>query len=77
MNELRPSVQKVLLSREDLKVLGIVGSNVTLLRQEIRGRFPRRIRVGGTRVCWDRAEIMKWFEERREERARHVYADFT
>lgn len=75
MNE--SSINKVFLSRAELKALGIPGSNVTWLRNEQRGRFPRRIRIGGTRVCWDRAEILTWIEERRAERARHHYADYA
>lgn len=67
--------EKIILSRADLKALGIWQSNATLLRLEAAGRFPRRIRIGGTSVCWDRAEIMTWIEDRRAERARHHYAD--
>ncbi len=69
--------EQVLLSRAEVKALGIPGSNTTWLRNEARGRFPRRIRLGGTRVCWDRAEILQWIEDRRAERARHVYADYA
>lgn len=71
-----PLPQKMLLGRADLKALGIPGTNVTLLRNEQRGRFPRRLRVGGTMVCWDRDEIMQWLEARRAERAHHHYADY-
>lgn len=67
--------EKVLLTRADLKALGIWQSNTTLLRLEAGGRFPRRLRIGGTAVCWDRPEIMMWIEDRRSERAGHHYAD--
>lgn len=70
------SLGRLLLTRSDLKALGIPGTNVTLLRNEQRGRFPRRLRIGGTRVCWDRAEVMQWLDERRAERATHRYADY-
>lgn len=69
--------EQILLSRAEVKALGIPGSNTTWLRNEARGRFPRRIRLGGTRVCWDRAEILQWIADRRAERARHVYADYA
>ncbi|MDI4655363.1 helix-turn-helix transcriptional regulator [Xanthobacter autotrophicus] len=71
------SAEQILLSRAEVRALGIPGSNVTWLRNEARGRFPRRIRIGGTRVCWDRTEILNWIEERRAERAQHVYADYA
>lgn len=68
---------KVFLTRAEVQALGITGSNVTWLRREQRGQMPRRIRIGGTRVCWDRAEILQWIEDRRAERAKHVYADYA
>lgn len=60
-------------------VIGTVGikvSNVTLLRWEARGRFPRRIRPGGTTVAWFMSEIQAWLEERDQERARTHYAEY-
>ena len=68
---------KILLTRADLQALGITGSNVTWLRREQRGLMPRRLRLGGTRVCWDKAEIFQWLDQQRAERARHVYADYA
>ena len=68
-------IEKVILTRADLKALGIWQSNTTLLRHEMNDRFPKRLRIGGTAVCWDRAEIVTWLEERRAERARYHYAD--
>lgn len=68
---------KILLTRADLYALGITGSNVTWLRREQRGLMPRRLRLGGTRVCWDKAEIFHWLDQQRAERARHVYADYA
>lgn len=67
---------KILISRNDLKDIGITVSNSSLLRWEQLGRFPRRIRMAGTRVAWLKAEIDAWFEARSEERKNHVYADF-
>jgi predicted DNA-binding transcriptional regulator AlpA len=66
---------KVLLSRNDLKQLGINKSNMTLLRWEILDRFPRRLHLAGTSVCWLASEIKAWLEERVAERTKHVYAD--
>jgi len=69
--------KKLLIHRDDLRKIGITKSNVTLLRWEARGRFPRRIRMGGTSVCWLAADIQSWLEARAIERARHVYADYS
>lgn len=66
---------KVLLSRGDLKALGIAVSNSTLLRWEHAGRFPRRIRMAGTSVAWLKSEVDAWLRERATERANHHYAD--
>ncbi len=68
--------ERIVLSRDDLVELGIRVSNVSLLRWEAAGRFPRRIRMAGTRVAWIKAEVDAWLEARAEERSRHVYADF-
>lgn len=68
--------QKALATRADLKRLGIIVSNSTLLRWEARGRFPRRARLAGTSVAWFLHEIEQWLTERAEERSRTHYADF-
>jgi len=66
----------VLLSRNDLKTLGIKVSNSSLLRWEQLGRFPRRVRMAGTTVAWLKTEVDEWLDARAEERKHHVYADF-
>ncbi|SPH20331.1 hypothetical protein ASD8599_01067 [Ascidiaceihabitans donghaensis] len=68
--------QKALATRADLKRLGIIVSNSTLLRWEARGRFPRRVRLAGTSVAWLLNEIEQWLAERAEERSRTHYAEF-
>lgn len=47
-----------LLSRDDLKRLGISYSNVHLLRLEEQGKMPRRIYLSPARVAWVESEIM-------------------
>ena len=39
-----------------------------LSRLERAGRFPRRLRLAGTRVAWIEAEITAWIEARAAER---------
>lgn len=70
------TLTKTLATREDLQRLGINVSRVTLLRWEARGRFPRRIKMGGTTVAWFMSEIEDWLAERAEERARTHYAEY-
>jgi Predicted transcriptional regulator len=66
----------LLATREDLKRMGINVSNTTKLRWEAQGRFPRRIRMGGTTVAWLMSEIEDWLAERAEERTRTHYAEY-
>lgn len=75
MAELATITNKVLLSRADLKALGIWQSNSTLIRLEQAGRFPLRLRLSGACVCWDRDEIMDFIHARKAERANFHYAD--
>lgn len=75
MAELATNMNKVLLSRADLKALGIWQSNSTLLRLEQAGRFPVRIRLSGACVCWARDEISSWIDARKAERADWRYGD--
>jgi predicted DNA-binding transcriptional regulator AlpA len=70
-----PEPSPILLSRADLKALGIKFSNSQLLRLEGNKRFPRRVRLSGASVCWDRDEVMSWIAARKEERAHWYYAD--
>ncbi len=65
-----------LATRDDLKRMGINVSNTSLLRWEKQGRFPRRIKPGGTTVAWFLSEIEDWFAERDAERAHTHYAEY-
>jgi prophage regulatory protein len=71
-----PTLQPLVYLPEDLRALGIRKSNTTLLRWESLGRFPRRLRFAGTSIGWMASEIDSWLEDRAEERARHVYAEY-
>lgn len=75
MQNTKPNEQKILLSRNDLKDLGIFQSNSSLIRAEIRGTFPKRMRLSSGLVCWVRSEIYDWIEAKKAERAKHVYSD--
>ena len=66
---------KLLLSRSDLKKLGVTVSNCSLLRWESQGRFPRRVRMAGTTVAWASDEVLDWYRDRLNERTQHHYAE--
>lgn len=51
-----------LLSRADLRALGIRASNPTLLIWEAEGRFPRRLIISPAKVAWLRHEVIAWIE---------------
>lgn len=51
-----------LLSRDDLKKLGVSYSNVHLLRLEEIGAFPRRIHITPARVAWIESEILTFID---------------
>lgn len=67
--------QPAVLTRQDLKRLGIKVSNSSLLRWEAHGRFPRRIRLAGCSVAWVADEVNAWLEARKAERDGWQYAD--
>lgn len=66
---------KIFLIRSDLKAMGIDFCDTSLLRLEYLGRFPRRIRLSGNKIVWDRDEILKWIEDRKKDRDSTHYAD--
>jgi prophage regulatory protein len=67
--------EKQLLTRKDLVSMGINKANTTLLRWEYAGRFPRRLRLGGTTVVWRRDEIEHWLADTSAARCRAHYSD--
>lgn len=75
MAELKFPKDRVLLTRADLKKLGIEKSNVSLLRAEAASRFPRRARLNGCSVVWFREEIEAYLKSISEARSSHKYSD--
>lgn len=63
MADVAKTLSKILLSKGDLKEMGIWQSNSTL------------IRLSGACVCWDRDEVLEFIEARKAERASWSYAD--
>jgi predicted DNA-binding transcriptional regulator AlpA len=68
-------VPQLLLSRADLKKLGITYCNAHLLRLEASGRFPARIRLSAGRVVWLYGEVLHFIERRAAERLNNLAED--
>jgi prophage regulatory protein len=49
-----------LLSRDDLRRLGVKYSNVHLLRLEADGKFPKRLYLSPARVAWVEIEVSEY-----------------
>jgi prophage regulatory protein len=45
-------------------------SDATIWRMEKKGKFPRRITLGGNSVGWLSGEIDNWLDKKAEERTR-------
>jgi predicted DNA-binding transcriptional regulator AlpA len=55
-------MQAELLTRADLRALGIRASNPTLLAWEADGKFPKRLAISPAKVAWLRYEVIAWIE---------------
>jgi prophage regulatory protein len=54
--------RRELMSRSDLRALGIRASNPTLLIWEEEGRFPKRLTLSPAKVAWLRHEVIAWID---------------
>lgn len=57
-------LERLLVSKKDLRTLGIPYSFAHIARLEAAGRFPKRIRLGQCRVAWLYEDVVKWVQER-------------
>ena len=60
--------QSELLTRADLRGLGIRASNHTLLTWEADGKFPKRLTISPAKVAWLKREVEQWIEAKAAER---------
>lgn len=58
------TIQRLLVTKKDLKALGIPYSFAHIARLESKGLFPKRVKLGACRVAWQMNEILNWIEER-------------
>ena len=57
-------IDRLLVSKKELKALGIPYSPQHIARLEKAGRFPQRIQLGQCRVAWSYKEVCEWIDER-------------
>ena len=56
--------KRLLVSKKDLRTLGIPYSFAHIARLEAAGLFPKRIRLGQCRVAWLYEDVLNWVQER-------------
>jgi prophage regulatory protein len=57
-------LNRLLVSKKELKTLGIPYSFQHIARLEKAGKFPHRIMLGQCRVAWVYDEVREWIEQR-------------
>lgn len=67
---------RIFLSRKDLYDLGIRVSSSTLIRWQVAGKFPKAVRLGGTKLAWHKDEIIRWCDQCVKDAENFTYADF-
>ena len=57
-------IDRRLVSKKELKSLGIPYSFQHIARLEKAGQFPQRVQLGLCRVAWSYEEVCQWIDER-------------
>ena len=57
-------MNRLLVSKKELKLLGIPYSPQHIARLEKVGKFPKRIKLGDCRVAWSYREVCDWIDQR-------------
>jgi prophage regulatory protein len=57
-------LERLLVSKKELKTLGIPYSFQHIARLEKAGQFPKRVQLGPCRVAWRYEEVCEWIAER-------------
>jgi prophage regulatory protein len=63
-------MERLLVSRKELRELGVCICPAQIDRLEKSGKFPKRIKLGAyreSRVVWRYQEVLDWIEERSKE----------
>ena len=70
-------LERQLITKKELRQLGIPYSFQHIARLEHSGKFPRRVQLGACRVAWCYCEVMEWIAERIALRDSSIKADDT
>jgi len=57
-------INRLLVSKKELKLLGVPYSFQHIARLEKAGKFPKRVQLGACRVAWCYDEVCEWINER-------------
>ncbi len=57
-------IDRLLISKKELKTIGIPYSPQHIARLEKAGQFPKRVPLGQCRVAWSYKEICEWIADR-------------
>lgn len=57
-------LDRLLVSKKELKALGVPYCPQHITRLEKDGLFPKRIQLGPCRVAWSYPEVKAWIDER-------------
>jgi prophage regulatory protein len=68
-------IDRLLISKKELKTVGIPYSPQHIARLEKAGQFPKRVPLGQCRVAWVYEEICKWIADRVARRDAALKAD--
>ena len=68
-------IERLLVSKKELKTIGIPYSPQHIARLEKAKQFPKRIELGQCRVAWCYKEICEWITERIARRDAALLAD--
>jgi len=70
-------IDRKLVSKKELKSLGIPYSFQHIARLEKARQFPQRVQLGLCRVAWSYEEVCHWIDERIARRKPNSQADKT
>jgi prophage regulatory protein len=65
-------IDRLLVSKKELKSIGIPYSFQHIARLEKAGQFPQRVVLGQCRVAWVYEEVVKWIDDRVATRDPHL-----
>ena len=64
------TINRLLVSKKELRELGIPYCFAHIARLEAAGLFPKRVRLGACRVAWRYEQIVGWVKDREAGRLR-------